>query len=82
VPLGCPIWCVKMHAWAQAHDCTYAAETEDDYCPVCTDSSLSTVANHSNPWLWLIALFGLGFVKPSTFMEAHETMNEYEPEHE
>jgi hypothetical protein len=43
-----------------------------------TDSSTDTVANRSSTWLRLIALFGLGLVKPSTFTEAHEQ----EPESE
>jgi hypothetical protein len=41
--------------------------------PVCTDScSTNTVANGSSTWLRLIAVFGLGLVKPYTFTEANE----------
>jgi hypothetical protein len=47
--------------------------------PVCTDSSTDTIANTSSPWLRLIAVFGFGFVKPSTLTEAHETEHEHEP---
>jgi hypothetical protein len=38
----------------------------------CTDRSTDTVANSSSPWLQLIALLGIGLVKPSTFTETHE----------
>jgi hypothetical protein len=45
---------------------------------VCTDSSTDTVANPLGPWFRLIALLGLGLVKPSTFTETHESEHEHE----
>jgi hypothetical protein len=51
-----------------------------DCCLVCTHSSTDTAANPSSTRLQLIALHGLGLVKPSTCTEAHQKAHEHEPE--